>query len=203
MEYWINSSIILVCVLFQSIDQFSRQAEEDGIWAWDCELNELVLLIPAVLALLGDNPMQSEFACHIGLRGKYFCRACWVKGSDNLDEPEEDEELSFPANAPDTGAGETNATVDNTENPVESLANSPTGTPASTQPSTTADADLTTPLGSEAIQPVETRPETPAGSEAGSDAASNTSEKKSRGKRVKESLDQMMTRAKAFVKVSP
>lgn len=26
--------------------------------------------------------MQSEFAAHIGLRGKYFCRACWVKGSD-------------------------------------------------------------------------------------------------------------------------
>lgn len=38
-----------------------------------------------ILALLGDNPMQSEFACHIGLRGKYFCRACWVKGSDALD----------------------------------------------------------------------------------------------------------------------
>lgn len=35
-----------------------------------------------VLALLGDNPMQSEFACHIGLKGKFFCRACWVKGSD-------------------------------------------------------------------------------------------------------------------------
>ncbi|KAJ7821505.1 hypothetical protein B0H13DRAFT_2241737 [Mycena leptocephala] len=147
------------------LDQL-EQAEEDGIWAWDCELNELVLLIPAVLALLGDNPMQSEFACHIGLRGKYFCRACWVKGKSS----------GKPGN-------------------------SPTGTPASTQPSTTADADLTTPLGSEAIQPVETRPETPAGSEAGSDAASNTSEKKSRGKRVKESLDQIMTRAKAFVKI--
>ena len=26
--------------------------------------------------------MQSEFACHIGLRGKFFCRNCWVKGKD-------------------------------------------------------------------------------------------------------------------------
>lgn len=26
--------------------------------------------------------MHSEFACHIGLRGKFFCRSCWVKGSD-------------------------------------------------------------------------------------------------------------------------
>jgi len=36
------------------------------------------------LALLGDNPMQSEFACHFGLVGKFFCHACWVKGSDAL-----------------------------------------------------------------------------------------------------------------------
>ena len=30
--------------------------------------------------------MQSEFACHIGLRGKYFCRICRVKGRDAQDE---------------------------------------------------------------------------------------------------------------------
>ena len=29
--------------------------------------------------------MQSEFACHIGMWGKLFCQACWVKGSDALD----------------------------------------------------------------------------------------------------------------------
>jgi hypothetical protein len=59
-----------------------RQCQKDGIWAWDCVENEPVLLIPMVLALLSDNPMQSEFACHIGLKGKLFCRACWVKGTD-------------------------------------------------------------------------------------------------------------------------
>ncbi|KAJ3719382.1 hypothetical protein C8R42DRAFT_697165 [Lentinula raphanica] len=47
----------------------------------------MVLLIPAVLAMLGDNPMQSEFACHIGLAGKFFCRCCWVKGRDTEDLP--------------------------------------------------------------------------------------------------------------------
>ncbi|KAJ7223860.1 hypothetical protein B0H12DRAFT_1213067 [Mycena haematopus] len=68
-----------------NIHFLSTQAQENGVWAWDCELNEPVLLVPQVLALLGDNPMQSEFACHIGLRGKLFCRACWVKGMDAMD----------------------------------------------------------------------------------------------------------------------
>jgi hypothetical protein len=65
-----------------------RKCQENGIWAWDCLENEPVLLIPMVLALLGDNPMQSEFACHIGLKGKLFCRACWVKGTDARAEAE-------------------------------------------------------------------------------------------------------------------
>ena len=59
-----------------------RKCQKTGIWAWDCIENEPVLLIPMVLALLGDNPMQSEFACHISLKGKLFCRACWVKSTD-------------------------------------------------------------------------------------------------------------------------
>lgn len=38
-----------------------------------------MLVFPVVLALLGDNPMQSEFASHIGLRGRRFCRVCDVQ----------------------------------------------------------------------------------------------------------------------------
>ncbi|KAJ3509457.1 hypothetical protein NLJ89_g5213 [Agrocybe chaxingu] len=64
-------------------------AQKEGVWAWDCVLNEPVLLIPCILALLGDNPMQSEFACHIGMRGKHFCRICMVKGLDTLAEDPE------------------------------------------------------------------------------------------------------------------
>ena len=41
-----------------------------------------VLVIPFVAALLGDNPMQSEFACHVGPGGKSLCRICDVKGVD-------------------------------------------------------------------------------------------------------------------------
>ena len=62
-----------------------RSAQKEGIWAWDCIHKELILVFLTVLALLGDNLMHSEFACHIGLRGKFFCHACWVKGSDAQD----------------------------------------------------------------------------------------------------------------------
>ncbi|KAJ3727642.1 hypothetical protein C8R42DRAFT_755301 [Lentinula raphanica] len=56
--------------------------QADGYWAWDVEYQEMVLVFPSVLAMLGDNPMQSEFSCHVGLTGKFFCRCCWAKGKD-------------------------------------------------------------------------------------------------------------------------
>ncbi|KAI6039086.1 hypothetical protein EDC04DRAFT_3012242 [Pisolithus marmoratus] len=62
------------------VDQLEH-AQMHGIWAWDIEGREMVLVIPAVLAMLGDNPMQSELACHVGLQGKFFCRNCWVQGA--------------------------------------------------------------------------------------------------------------------------
>ncbi|KAJ6569934.1 hypothetical protein B0H10DRAFT_1694933, partial [Mycena sp. CBHHK59/15] len=42
------------------IDQL-KVCQERGIWAWDSQYQELALVIPSVLAMLGDNPMQSEF----------------------------------------------------------------------------------------------------------------------------------------------
>jgi hypothetical protein len=68
-----------------------RNTQKDGILAWDCEREEHVLIFPTVLALLGDNPMQSEMACHIGLQGKAFCRACTVKRHDSAPAPEADQ----------------------------------------------------------------------------------------------------------------
>jgi hypothetical protein len=70
---------------------------------------ELVLVIPSVLAMLGDNPMQSEFACHIGFRGKFFCRVCWVKGVPDEDEDEDQGE------ADDTSASDASSAASGTE----------------------------------------------------------------------------------------
>ncbi|KAL4078903.1 hypothetical protein V8B97DRAFT_2021242 [Scleroderma yunnanense] len=69
----------------EMLDGFVNQletAQETGIWAWDCVHKEKILVFPSVLALLGDNPMQSELSCHVGSMGKYFCCVCNVKGHD-------------------------------------------------------------------------------------------------------------------------
>ncbi|EMD30756.1 hypothetical protein CERSUDRAFT_101018 [Gelatoporia subvermispora B] len=53
-----------------------RDAHASGWEVWDSYYNEVVLLLPWILAFLGDNPMASEFASHIGMNGKFFCRVC-------------------------------------------------------------------------------------------------------------------------------
>lgn len=57
--------------------------------------------------------MQSEFACHIGLKGKFFCRACWVKGSDALRDKEDtsDGKDGDASDGTDGDASETNDSV--------------------------------------------------------------------------------------------
>jgi hypothetical protein len=73
LRYW---TTILTCC------ESHRAAWNTGVWAWDCVHEDHVVVIPFVAALLGDNPMQSEFACHVGPGGKLLCRICDVKGRD-------------------------------------------------------------------------------------------------------------------------
>ncbi|TFK70456.1 hypothetical protein BDN72DRAFT_838978 [Pluteus cervinus] len=73
--------------MFEAVIEFLRKAQQSGIEAYDCQLKEFVLLLPWLLAMLGDNPMQSEFASHIGLSGKCFCRVCHVRGADVKNRP--------------------------------------------------------------------------------------------------------------------
>ncbi|KAJ6521633.1 hypothetical protein DFH09DRAFT_1251092 [Mycena vulgaris] len=96
IHFLCTSNIAPPLEMLDGIVEQLEEAQEHGIWTWDAHLNEPVLVIPEVLTLLGDNPMQSEFACHIGLRGKLFCRACWVKGTDTLDPTGADDPLARP-----------------------------------------------------------------------------------------------------------
>lgn len=94
-------------------------AQKEGIWAWDGETEEPVLIFPVILALLGDNPMHSEFACHVGLRGRFFCRTCsvwrggFMRGPGEAD-PDEDynaqEDLALDTDANVASPGPPNAT---------------------------------------------------------------------------------------------
>lgn len=60
---------------------FNSNAHDNGIPVWDCLLKEDVLVVPWVLAFLGDNPMASEFASHIGMSGSCYCHICQAQGS--------------------------------------------------------------------------------------------------------------------------
>lgn len=46
------------------------------MWALDCVSNEVVLLIPSILALLGDESVQSKFASHVNPKDGLSCRVC-------------------------------------------------------------------------------------------------------------------------------
>jgi hypothetical protein len=67
--------------------------------SWDCENKEYVLIFPTVFTLLGDNPMQSEMACHIGLQGKTFCRACIVNRHESAPPPDANQPQHLDSNS--------------------------------------------------------------------------------------------------------
>ena len=74
-----------------NVHGINSEARRKGIVVWDVLTKEYVLVIPWILAFLGDNPMSSEFASHIGMQGRCFCRRCKVKGSDAKNRAEGEE----------------------------------------------------------------------------------------------------------------
>ncbi|KAH9915703.1 hypothetical protein B0H21DRAFT_713573 [Amylocystis lapponica] len=77
-----TSNLAAPLEMMENLSEKLQKARDDGIEVWDCLTDEKVLIIPWVLAFLGDNPMASEFASHVGMSGKCFCRVCKVRGAD-------------------------------------------------------------------------------------------------------------------------
>ncbi|KAJ7797935.1 hypothetical protein B0H14DRAFT_2618391 [Mycena olivaceomarginata] len=69
--------------MMEAVVAMLREAQKDGIEVWDCEYQDWILIIPWFLAFQGDNPMSSEFASHVGMKGKFFCRVCKAKSDKN------------------------------------------------------------------------------------------------------------------------
>lgn len=153
-------------------DHFLREGQRDGIWAYDIAQNERVLVIPSVLALLGDNPMQSELSCHVGLAGKFFCRCCWVKGRDAEDEV-------------------TNKTTERTTPPT---ADNATRTSTSTMAGSTNPSESDNPAASSNASSASSAPSNPT-------AAPNSTSAKKKG-RAQETKQQLVERATRFLGVS-
>jgi hypothetical protein len=65
---------------------------------------ERVLVLPFIIALPADNPMQSELACHIGMKGKFFCWICTVGGNDKEPEAQDADENRHPDNESEGGS---------------------------------------------------------------------------------------------------
>ncbi|KAJ7764528.1 hypothetical protein DFH07DRAFT_376904 [Mycena maculata] len=102
-----TSNIAPPLEMLDGIIEQLEACQETGIWAWDAHYQELILVIPSVLAMLGDNPMQSEFACHIGFRGKLFCRTCWAKGDPESDDEDDDNTDADGGKSDETGLSDT------------------------------------------------------------------------------------------------
>ncbi|KAH9925773.1 uncharacterized protein B0H18DRAFT_1085196 [Fomitopsis serialis] len=71
-----TSNIASPLEMMEYLVQTLRETRHNGIEVWDCLFGEDVLVVPWVLAFLGDNPMSSEFASHIGMSGRCYCRIC-------------------------------------------------------------------------------------------------------------------------------
>ncbi|KAK7007081.1 hypothetical protein R3P38DRAFT_3325555 [Favolaschia claudopus] len=118
IHFLCTSNLAQPLEMLDGIVEQLEQAQGDGIWVWDTEHNEPVLVIPEVLALLGDNPMQSEFACHIGLRGHDA-----MDQDDNDDVPAASRHQRAPSDA--DGAQSDGASVADSDGPSEPESDTP------------------------------------------------------------------------------
>ncbi|KAG8703410.1 hypothetical protein FRC09_004178, partial [Ceratobasidium sp. 395] len=82
IHFFATSNTASPLEMLHKLTEELSEARTNGIATYDCEEGEEVLTVPWVYAMQGDNPMQSELSAHIGLKGKFFCRVCHVRGKD-------------------------------------------------------------------------------------------------------------------------
>ncbi|KAG1894217.1 uncharacterized protein F5891DRAFT_1131025 [Suillus fuscotomentosus] len=80
--------IIFMDDLMRAMKESISDAAQSGVIVWDCKYNEEVMLVPYVLFLTGDNPMQAEECSHAGLSCNHFCRTCDIGGTKEYKESE-------------------------------------------------------------------------------------------------------------------
>ncbi|EUC62774.1 hypothetical protein RSOL_454510 [Rhizoctonia solani AG-3 Rhs1AP] len=90
IHFLATSNIASPLEMLEEIASELNDALLDGVMAYDCKVNEDVIIVPWVYAMQGDNPMQSELCSHIGMTGKFFCRICkvWGKDKDQVNDQE-------------------------------------------------------------------------------------------------------------------
>ncbi|KAI0633449.1 hypothetical protein C8Q77DRAFT_1217845 [Trametes polyzona] len=76
VHFLLTSNIASPLEMMEHLSHVLKAGREDGVAVWDCQDHTDALVIPWVLAFQGDNPMASEFASHIGMKGKHFCHIC-------------------------------------------------------------------------------------------------------------------------------
>ncbi|KAF8490758.1 hypothetical protein JB92DRAFT_3242412 [Gautieria morchelliformis] len=91
--------------MLEGIVQQLRTCQTAGIWAWDCVYREMVLILVWVLALLGDNPMQSSDARPDGVVGTAHEGSTSKHGGGGEDRPMESSEAGSSAAESSDGAG--------------------------------------------------------------------------------------------------
>ncbi|KAG8795703.1 hypothetical protein FRC12_010940 [Ceratobasidium sp. 428] len=70
--------------LMQGIRASMEEAFNSPAVAFDCVLQEEVLVRPYALFWAGDNPMQAEHCSSTGMNSNHFCRTCDAGGSDDF-----------------------------------------------------------------------------------------------------------------------
>ncbi|KAJ7340737.1 hypothetical protein DFH08DRAFT_644088, partial [Mycena albidolilacea] len=76
IHFIVTSNLSPPLEMIEAVVAMLKEAQTNDIKVWDCEYKDWISIIPWFLAFQGDNPMSSEFASHIGMKGKYFCRVC-------------------------------------------------------------------------------------------------------------------------------